>query len=43
MDDETRTEVMKVVAPVTRKIKVSNVDCVLPIILSIYLIFHIRP
>ena len=31
MDDETWLKVVKVVAPGIRKIKVSNVACVLPI------------
>ena len=41
MDDETLAKVMKVVSPGIRKIKVSNVACVLNILLSIYLTIHI--
>ena len=41
MDDKTSEKVLKVVAPGIRKMKVSNVDCVLPILLSIYLNIHL--
>ena len=37
MDDETWVNVVKVVAPGIRKMKVINVACVLPILLFIYL------
>ena len=37
MDDETWANVVKVVAPGIRKMKVSNVPCVFPILFSIYL------
>ena len=37
MDDETWAEVVKVVAPGIRKMKVSNVACVLPVLFSIYI------
>ena len=43
MDDETWVKVMKVVAPGIRKIRVSNVACVFPILFSIYLTIHIYP
>ena len=43
MDGETWVKVVKVVAPGIRKMKVSNVACVLPILLSIYLTLHIYP
>ena len=43
MDDETLGNVVKVVAPGIRKIKVSNVAYVLPILFSIYLTIHICP
>ena len=42
-DDETWAKVVKVVDPGIRKIKVSNVACVLPIIFTIYLTLHIYP
>ena len=41
MDDDTWAKVVKVVAPDIRKIKVSNVDCVFPILFSIYLTIYI--
>ena len=41
MDDETWSNLVKVVAPGIRKIKVSNVACVFPILLSIYLTLHL--
>ena len=43
MDDETWPKVVKVVAPGIRKMTVSNVVCVLPILLSIYLTLHLCP
>ena len=43
MDDETWEKVMKVVTPGIIKIKVSNVDYVLPILFSVYLTLHICP
>ena len=43
MDDEIWENVLKVVDPGIRKIKVSNVACVLPIIFTIYLTLHIYP
>ena len=43
MDDETWMKVVKVVAPGIRKIKVSNVACVFPILFSVYLTIHIFP
>ena len=43
MDDETWAKVVKVVAPGIRKMRVSNVACVLPILLSIYLILPFCP
>ena len=43
MDDETWEKVVKLVYPGIRKIKVSNVNCVLPILFSIYLTLHICP
>ena len=43
MDDETWAKVVKVVAPGIRKMEVSNVACVFPILLSIYLTLHICP
>ena len=43
MDDETWAKVVKVVAPGIRKMKVSNVACVLPILFSIYITLHIYP
>ena len=41
MDDETCTKVVKVVAPGIRKMEVSNVACVFPILLYIYLTLHL--
>ena len=41
MDDEILAKFMKVIAPVTRTIKVSNVDCVFTILLSIYITIHL--
>ena len=35
MDDETWVKAMKVVSPGSRKMKMSNVDCVFPILFSI--------
>ena len=43
MDYYTWDTVMKVVAPSIRKIRVSNVACVFPILFSIYLTIHICP
>ena len=43
MDDETWEKVVKVVAPGIRKMKVSNVACVFPILFSIYLTIHLCP
>ena len=43
MDDETWAKVVKVASPGIRKMKASNVSCVLPILLSIYLTLHICP
>ena len=43
MDDETWAKVVKVVAPGIRKMKVSNVACVLPILFYIYLTLHLCP
>ena len=43
MDDETWAKVVKVVAPGIRKMEVSNVACVFPVLLSIYLTLHICP
>ena len=41
MDDETWEKVVKLVAPDIRKMKVSNVACVFPILFSIYLTIHL--
>ena len=41
MDDDTWAKVVKVVAPGIRKMKVSNIACVFPILLSVYLTLHI--
>ena len=41
IDDETRVKLMKVVTPGIRKMKVNNVACVLPTLLSIYLTIHL--
>ena len=41
MDDETWENLVKVVASGIRKMKVSNVSCVFPILFSIYLTLHI--
>ena len=43
LDDETWERLVKVVAPVIRKILVSNFTCVFPILFSIYLTIHICP
>ena len=43
MDDETWVKVVKLVAPGIRKIKVSNVACVLPILFSKHLTIHLCP
>ena len=43
MDDETWEKVVKVVATDIRKMKVSNVSCVFPILFSIYLTLHLCP
>ena len=43
MYDETWVKVVKVVAPGIRKMKVSNVACVFPILFSIYITFHLCP
>ena len=42
-DEETWAKVVKVVAPGIRKMKVSNVVCVFPILFSIYLTIHLCP
>ena len=41
MDDDTWEKVMKVVAPGIRKMKVSNVPCVCPILFSIYITIYL--
>ena len=41
MDDDIWAKVLKVVDPGIRKMKVSNVDCGFPILLSIYLTLHL--
>ena len=43
LDDETWAKVIKVVAPGIRKMKVSNVTCIFPILFSIYLTIHLCP
>ena len=43
IDDYTWETVVQVVAPGIRKIKVSNVACVFPILFSIYLTIHLCP
>ena len=43
MDDETWAKVEKVLAPDIRKINVSNVAFVFPILFSIYLTLHLCP
>ena len=43
MNDATWAKVVKVVAPGIRKMKVSNVACVFPILFFIYLTLHICP
>ena len=43
MGDETWAKVVKVVAPGIRKMEVSNVACVLPILFSIYLTLRLCP
>ena len=43
MDDGTWAKVVKVGAPGIRKMKVSNVACVFPILFSIYLTLHLCP
>ena len=43
MDDETWAKLVKMVAPGIRKMKVSNVACVFPILFSIYLTIHLCP
>ena len=43
MDDETWAKEVKAVAPSIRKMKVSNVVCVFPILFSIYLTIHLCP
>ena len=43
MDDETWVKVVKVVDPGIRKMKVSNVAFVFPILFSIYLTIHLCP
>ena len=43
MDDETWAKVVKVLAPSIRKMKVSNVACVFPILFSLYLTIHLYP
>ena len=41
MDDEILAKVTKVVAPGIRKMKVSNVACLFPILLYIYITLHL--
>ena len=41
MNDETWVKVMKLVSPGIRKMKVSNVACVLPFLFSIQLTLHL--
>ena len=41
MDDETWVKLLKVVAPGIRKIKVRNIACIFPNLLSIYLTLHL--
>ena len=43
MDFETWVKVVKVVASSIRKMKVNNVACVFPILLSIDLTLHLYP
>ena len=43
MDDENLAKVMKVVDPAIRKMKVSDVACFFPILLSVYLTIHLCP
>ena len=43
MDDDTWEKLVKVAAPGIRKMKVSNVACVSPILFSIYLTIHLYP
>ena len=43
MDDETWADVVKVVDPSIRKMKVSNVACVFTNLLYVHLIIHICP
>ena len=41
MDDETWVKVVKLSAPSIRKMKASNIACVLPILFYIYLTLHL--
>ena len=41
MDDGTWDKVDKLLSPGIRKVKVSNVACVLPALFSVYLTLHI--
>ena len=43
MDYETSSKVVKVVSPGIRKMKVSNIACVLPILFYLYITLHICP
>ena len=43
IDYDTWAKVVKVAAPGIRKIKVSNVACVFPILFSVYLTLHLCP
>ena len=43
IDEENWAKVMKLVAPGIRKIKVSNVACVFPILFYLYLTIHFCP
>ena len=43
MDDGTWTKVVKVISPGIRKMKVSNVACIFPILFYIYLTLHLCP
>ena len=43
IDDDTWVKVVKVLAPGIIKMKVSNVACVFPFLLSMYLNLHVCP
>ena len=43
MDDDTWEKVEKVVAPEIKKMQVSNIDCILLILLSMYLTIYLFP